>query len=511
MSFLFYDFETTGADPRCDRPIQFAAIRTNERLEVIDEPVTYYATLSPEILPHPQAVLVTGLLPEDLEPAGGTCEAVFAARIHAVMSRPDTCAVGFNSLRFDAELLRFMFWRNLRDPYAHEWKNGNSRWDILDVARAVRLLRPEGIEWPVDEAGMPTLRLEALTAANGISHAHAHDALGDVEATIALARLLRRTAPKLFDYLLTLRSKHAVADLVDDPARTAFVHVSGRIASAQGSASVFANLGQVKGVNTQRLLWDLRFDPTQVLDESVEQLAERRFLSQADVTETHTRLPIKLLHLNRVPVVVSASILKEEALVERMHLDRDAVRQHLSVMVQHKPLIADKLHTVLASQAAYGAQDPECALYDGFMPAADRTRLDVFNQQFDLALSQSGAPEQTAGVAAGLSDLLGHPWRDARLPELCFRFVARTRPDLLDDAETATWQNWIHARLMVEADETPSAPVNGMNYAQFFSTIEALLVRTPSISADDRVLLLRLKDWGRRHGRDMGLKGWVEP
>lgn len=501
MSFLFYDFETTGADPRCDRPIQFAAIRTNERLEIIDEPVTYYATLSPEVLPHPQAVLVTGVLPDALEPAGGTCEATFAARIHAEMSRPDTCAVGFNSLRFDAELLRFMFWRNLRDPYAHEWKNGNSRWDVLDAARAVRLLRPEGIEWPTDDQGQPTLRLEALTAANGISHAHAHDALGDVEATIGMARRMRETAPKLFDYLLGLRSKQAVADLVDDPERPAFVHITGRISTAQGSASVFTNLGQVKGVGTQRLLWDLRFDPTQVLDESVEQLTERRFLSQADVTESHTRLPIKLLHLNRAPVVVSASILKEDAIAARMHLDREAVRQHLAVMVQHKPRIAEKLHSVLASQAAYGAQDPECALYDGFIPTADRARLDAFNQQLDQALAVSSRPEQAASVADELLGLLRHPWRDARLPEVCFRYVARTRPDLLDGSAAATWAAWIQNRLSATPDDSQSTQRNGMNYAQFFSTIDAVLTRDPPISPDDRALLLRLQAWGLSHQR----------
>ncbi|OYY54667.1 MAG: exodeoxyribonuclease I, partial [Halothiobacillus sp. 28-55-5] len=170
MSFLFYDFETTGADPRCDRPIQFAALRTNEALEPIAPPITLYATLSPEVLPHPQAVLITGILPQTSANAGGTPEAEFAARIHREMMVPDTCAVGFNSLRFDAELMRFMFWRNLRDPYAHEWKNGNSRWDVLDAARAFRLLRPDGIFWPTDEAGKPTLRLTALTEANGISH-----------------------------------------------------------------------------------------------------------------------------------------------------------------------------------------------------------------------------------------------------------------------------------------------------------------------------------------------------
>jgi exodeoxyribonuclease-1 len=510
VSFLFYDFETTGADPRCDRPIQFAAIRTNEQLEVIDEPVTYYATLSAEVLPHPQAVLVTGILPDDLEAAGGTCEAIFAARIHAQMSRPDTCAIGFNSLRFDAELLRFMFWRNLRDPYAHEWKNGNSRWDILDAARAVRLLRPEGIVWPTDDAGQPTLRLEALTTANGIAHAHAHDALGDVEATIDLARLLRQSAPKLFDYLLGLRSKHTVADLVDDPERGAFVHVSGRISSALGSASVFANVGQVGGISTQRLLWDLRFDPTQVLDESVDELSARRFLSQADVTDTHTRLPIKLLHLNRAPVVVSASILQEDAVAERMQLDREAVRRHLDVMGQNKRAIAEKLQAVLADQKSYGPQDPECALYDGFMPSADRAALDVFNQVFDLALSRSDQPLHTPAVTAALDNLLRHTWRDARVPELCFRFVARSHPELLTDVERVAWRSWQQARLTSAPDAAQENANHGMSYAEFFSSIAALLTRTPPISPADHALMIRLRDWGRQHEIKQGITGWAE-
>ncbi|WP_197490388.1 exodeoxyribonuclease I [Halothiobacillus diazotrophicus] len=506
MSFLFYDFETTGADPRCDRPVQFAAIRTDEALNVIDDPVTFYATLSAEVLPHPQAILVTGILPEDLAAAGGTCEAVFAARIHEQMSRPGTCAVGFNSLRFDAEMLRFMFWRNLRDPYAHEWKNGNSRWDVLDAARAVRLLRPEGIEWPRDDAGQPTLRLEALTAANGIAHAHAHDALGDVEATIDLARLLKRNAPKLFDYLLRLRSKHVAADFVDDPDRSAFVHVSGRISAEQGSASLFANLGQAGGVGTQRLLWDLRFDPTEVLDSSVDELTARRFLSQAEVTETQTRLPIKLLHLNRAPVVVSAAILQEDAVAQRMQLDRDRVRGHLAVMDRHKPAIAEKLQSVLAAQRDYAPQDVECALYDGFMPTGDRAALEAFNRRLDRALSHD-SPLTDPGVEAGLIDLIRHDWQDARLPELCFRFVARTRPDLLPEVDRVKWQDWQRDRLV----GTPSGEVNnGMSYACFFATIEALLTQTPEVTPEAQQLLVRLRAWGRQHEIDQGVTGWAE-
>lgn len=489
MSFLFYDFETTGADPRCDRPIQFAALRTNDELDPIDSPLTLYATLSPEILPHPQAVLVTGILPQTLALSGGRPEAQFASQIHAQMMQPDTCAVGFNSLRFDAELLRFMFWRNLRDPYAHEWKSGNSRWDVLDAARAFRLLRPEGIQWPKDEQGMPTLRLEALTKANGIAHANAHDALGDVEATLAVARLMRKQSPKLFDYLLSLRKKAVVADFVDNSERESFVHVSGRISSTIGSASVFANLGQVQGINTQRLLWDLRFDPAEVLDEDIESLAARRFMRDADAAPEQHRLPIKLLHLNRAPVVVSTAILKEGDIVERMQLDLDAVRKNQRVMAQFTQDIADKLHAVMAESVAFSAQDSECALYDGFMPNVDRYQLDDFNRVFDAAMI-SGRDAQDESIAEALRKLLKQSWQDARLPELIFRFVARSRPDLLNEVQRNQWQRWVDSRLNAPSDQSH------LGYARFFTIINALMADATNQDEATLELLTQLKLWG---------------
>lgn len=494
MSFLFYDFETTGADPRCDHPIQFAALRTNDELEPIDSPITLYATLSPEVLPHPKAVLVTGILPQMLATLGARPEAEFAALIHAQMMVPDTCAVGFNSLRFDAELLRFMFWRHLRDPYAHEWKSGNSRWDILDAARAFRLLRPDGIQWPVDDQGVPTLRLRALTQANGIAHANAHDALGDVEATMAFARLMRNRSPQLFDYLLGLRRKTAVAEFVDNPERASFVHVSGRIASTIGSASVFANLGQVQGINTQRLLWDLRYDPTQVLDEDIAALAARRFLRDADAQADQYRLPIKLLHLNRAPVVVSSAILNEKDVVERMRLDHDAVKKNQRVMAQYHQQVADKLHAVMAEQSVFTIQDPECALYEGFMPNADRYSLDNFNQLFDQIIG-AGGNARNESVTVALRQLLDHAWQDARLPELVFRFVARLRPDLLNEDERARWQRWVDSRLNADAGQ----PYLG--YAAFFAAIDALMTEVDCRDEKAFELLTQLKNWGESRMR----------
>jgi len=328
-----------------------------------------------------------------------------------------------------------------------------------------------------------------LTKANGIAHANAHDALGDVEATLAFARRMRAQSPKLFDYLLSLRKKAVVADFVDNPERESFVHVSGRISSMQGSASVFANLGQVQGINTQRLLWDLRFDPTEVLDEDIATLAGRRFLRDADVRDNQHRLPIKLLHLNRAPVVVPNAILKEGDIVERMQLDLDAVQKNTRTMAQFKREVADKLHAVLAEQMAFASQDAECALYEGFMPNVDRYALDDFNRVFDQAMAAGGCA-QDEPVTEALRKLKAQSWQDARLPELVFRFVARLRPDLLNEDERTQWQSWVDSRLNAAPDQ------RYMGFAGFFAAIDALMADAAYRDEATLALLTQLKAWG---------------
>jgi exodeoxyribonuclease-1 len=376
---------------------------------------------------------------------------------------------------------------------------------VLDAARAFRLLRPEGISWPVDEAGKPTLRLTALTEANGISHDAAHDAASDVAATIAMARLLRAQSPKLFNYLLNLRSKTAVAEFVDAPERAAFVHISGRIAGEQGSASVFANLGQVNGVGTQRLLWDLRFDPTRVLDESIETLSARRFLRDAEAAPGEHRLPIKLLHINRAPVVVSTAILNETGVVDRMRLEPQAMQRHSQILGQHHREIAEKLHAVLAMQTEFGAQDPECALYGGFIPAADRSPLDAFNRALDQVLEPEPTAAtcvmQTEKITAALARLHTHPWQDARVQTLVLRFIARAQPALLTAAELAQWQAWVHACLYPAPDTRAKPPSGrpGLSFAEFFAAIDALQNPPEHRAPAEQTLLVELLAWGLEH------------
>ena len=200
-TFLFYDLETFGADPRRSRIAQFAAVRTDAQLQVIEEPVSLFVQPADDLLPSPVATLITGITPQQAL-RDGLPEAEAAARIVEEMARPGTCTLGYNSLRFDDEFVRHTLFRNFFDPYEREWRSGNSRWDLLDVLRLAHALRPDGLTWPRREDGATSFRLEHLALANHVREGDAHEALSDVHATIGLARLLRQAQPRLWDYAL---------------------------------------------------------------------------------------------------------------------------------------------------------------------------------------------------------------------------------------------------------------------------------------------------------------------
>ena len=143
FSFFWHDYETFGVVPRRDRPAQFAGVRTDAELNEIDAPLTLYCRPSPDMLPEPEACLITGITPQVCGQRG-VAERDFAGAIEAQLARPGTVGCGYNSLRFDDEVTRFLFWRNLIDPYAREWQNECGRWDLLDTVRCAWALRPDG-------------------------------------------------------------------------------------------------------------------------------------------------------------------------------------------------------------------------------------------------------------------------------------------------------------------------------------------------------------------------------
>src|SRR5215831_17117708 len=265
MSFFWHDYETFGIDPCRDRPAQFAGLRTTYDLEPVGEPLAIYCKPARDVLPTPFSCLITGITPQRAE-RDGLVEAEFAARVHDELSAPGTCAVGFNSIRFDDEFTRNLLYRNFYDPYAREWENGNSRWDVIDLVRMCYALRPQGIEWPVRDDGTPSFRLEDLTAANRLWHQQAHDALSDVHATIAIARLMRVRQPRLFDWFFALRRKQRAFELLDCIQRTPVLHVSSRYPAERGCIAMVVPLAIHPDQPNKVIVYDLDSDPAPLLE-----------------------------------------------------------------------------------------------------------------------------------------------------------------------------------------------------------------------------------------------------
>jgi len=431
-TFYWHDYETWGERPAQDRPSQFAGVRTDADLTPVGEPLMIYCRPPADLLPKPEACLVTGLAPQKVE-AEGLCEAAFMARIAAELGQPGTCAVGYNSIRFDDEVTRYGLYRNFHDPYEREWKNGNSRWDIIDMVRMTRTLRPEGIEWPDYEDGSPCFRLEKLSEANGLAHDAAHDALSDVYATIALARLVKQRQPKLFDYAFKLRDKRFVAAQLDIDALKPVLHFSSMFAGAQGNCALMLPLAFHPSNKNSVIAYNLAFDPEPLLTESAEDLAQRLFSKSEDLPEGVERLALKEIHLNKSPMVVPPAML-DDATAERIGQDKDKCRQHWQRFYQlsreEREQLLKKLAAIYQRDEFVGSSDPEQQLYQGFFTDQDRALMVQVR-------------------AADPAELGARQWdfHDPRLPELLWRYRARNFPHTLSAEESERWRAFCYRRL----------------------------------------------------------------
>lgn len=432
-SIFWYDYETTGIDPRRDRPLQVAGIRTDEALNEIGAPLNLYCRPSDDILPHPMSCLITGIDPARLEQQG-LGEAEFMTRLHAELARPGTCSAGYNSLRFDDEVTRYSLYRNFFDPYAREWQGGNSRWDLIDLVRTAYALRPQGIEWPQEE-GRVSLRLEKLTAANGIEHGQAHDALADVRATIALARLLRERQPRLYAWCYQLRSKPQVLEQIR--LLQPMVHISGRFSAQRHFLSVVLPLAWHPRNRNALIVCDLQADIAPLLELPAEVLAKRLYTRREELGEDELPVPLKLVQINRCPIVAPLAVLRPEDR-ERLGVDMLQCTARAQLLEQQRTVWADKLPQIFAENGFAASADPEQRLYDGFIGDRDRG-LCVQVRDSD--------PQQLANYAGQFTD--------ERLVELLFRYRARNFPQTLSEAEQLRWMEFCRLRL---SDSSAGAP-----------------------------------------------------
>jgi exodeoxyribonuclease-1 len=469
-SFLFYDLETFGADPRTSRIAQFAAIRTDADLVQVDEPISLFVRPADDLLPSPGATLVTGITPQQALRDGVT-EAEAFARIQDEMARPETCTLGYNSLRFDDEFIRHGLFRNFFDPYEREWRGGNCRWDLLDVLRLAHALRPDGIEWPRREDGAPSFRLEHLAAANGVREGDAHEALSDVRALIGLARRLRTAQPRLWEYALRLRDKRHAASLLDTMAMTPVLHVSQRYPASRMCAAAVLPLARHPRVDSRVIVFDLDSEPDALLALAADEIADRLYTPAADLPEGEARIPLKEVHLNKCPSLVAWNHLRAEDHA-RLGLEPVAIEARAARLRAVGPEIAEKVRQVYATERARAPADVDASLYDGFLGDGDRRRFtDV----------RATAPE-----ALGQRDF---GFADPRLPELLFRYRARNWPQTLTHDERARWDDYRRLRLFSESG------LSELTWDAFRA--ELTLLRVQHAGDGARLALLdQLEAWG---------------
>ena len=432
FSFYWHDYETFGADPQRDRPAQFAGIRTDYDFNIIGDPLTLYCKPANDFLPQPEACLITGITPQ-LALERGVPEAEFIGTILQELAQPNTCSLGYNSLRFDDEVTRNTLYRNLFDPYAREWKNGNSRWDLIDVMRLARALRPDGIEWPFYEDGKPSMRLEHLTDKNGIEHGDAHDALADVRATIALARLLREKQPKLYDFLFKNRGKQAAKKLLDLNAKEPVIHVSAMFPSVEHNFAIVLPLVPHPTNPNGVLVYNLRADPSPLLSCSAEEIHQRMFTTkEALEAQGLERIPVKTVHLNKSPVLAPLKTL-DAASAERLGIDLDQQLAHAEAIKAEIYSVAERLTAAHQLGEFEPQTDPDLMIYHSFFSDFDRQLMDEIH---------TFAPEQLTGKE--------FPFQDTRSPEMLFRYRARNWPETLGAEEREKWENFRMQRILEE-------------------------------------------------------------
>lgn len=473
-TLLWHDYETFGLKPARARLAQFAGIRTDLDFNILEDPLVQYCKLSEDSLPHPGACLVTGITPQIAEEKG-VCEAEFAATIYQNFNQPDTCTVGYNSVEFDDEFTRHMLYRNLYNPYGHHNPRiGNSRWDLINVVRLVRALRPDGIVWPTKDDGSPTTRLDQLTVANGIPH-NAHEALGDVEATIALAKLMKAVRPKLYNYAFDNRGKKEVLNLLGfrgshfTPAPV--IHISSIYGAKNNYLGIIYAIAKHPEKNNSIIVVNLREDPTPLIEcASVKELQDLMFTKKEDKPEGAPKIPLYEINVTRCPVLCALGGLRPMD-CKRLELDIEKCFSNMRKLIDVQDLkyVAPQVYRKPFDES----DDPDLMLYGGdFIDYHDKDIMRDIHEVDPTEIEKK------------------YPFDDPRLNEMVFRYRARNYPETLDTEELKRWKLFRIKRLRNLDDG------NTFSLADYFKDIsERLAVK--DITDRDKQILYSLEDYGK--------------
>lgn len=471
QTLYFYDLETSGINPRSSRIMQFAGQRTDLDLVPIGDPDNIIIKLSEDILPDPDAIMITGISPQQTL-ADGITESEFLDYFHKKIALKGTIFAGFNTIRFDDEFIRFTNYRNFYDAYEWQWQDQRSKWDILDVVRMTRALRPDGINWPFTSDGKASNRLELLTSVNRLDHFNAHDALSDVNATIAVARLIKQKQPKLFDYLLSMRDKNAIAKLVNSS--EPFIYTSGRYSAEFEKTTVVISIASHPVQKGSVFVYDLRYDPAPFADMSPEQLAE--LMAKYKFEEGDLRLPVKQLQFNKCPAVAPMNVL-DMASKNRLKIDTEIVNNNLQKLAKIEDF-GDRIQEAVRINEKQRQQSivsdiniVDNQLYDGFFNDYDKEKM---------RLVRESKQDQLADLSLDFAD--------SRLGNLLLLYKARQFPSSLNIDEQSEWQTYKKQKILDGDQESP--------LAKYFSRIDQLSKQS-GLTKNQQYLLEELKLYGQ--------------
>ena len=470
QTLYWYDLETFGLNPQLDRVAQFAGIRTNDNFEIIGEPLVLYNKITPDYVPDPKACLITGITPQKTMDEG-LPEREFIAKIDKEFSVPGTCVVGYNNLNFDDEFIRNMYYRNFYDPYSREWMNGNTRWDIIDMVRAAHDLRPEGINWLRNEKNKPVFRLDKLTVANNIDHENAHDALADVYATIAMAKLIHEKQTKLLRYIFTHRTKDSLRQLINLQTREPLVYTSSVFTSEKGCTSIVAPVAGDPGNSNTLYFFDLRYDPEELLSLSESEIRRRMFTPKKELPKNED-LHIVKVQINKCPVLSPVSTVDEKT-AKRLGLDLEKCKTN-SIKLNSDPLLTQRFIKIFSKNNYTKSEaDPDLQIYSGgFFKDKDKASFEII--------------KTTPADKLFNLDLI---FQDTRIQELFWRYKCRNYPEYMNGATIKKWKSYCAGRLLLP----PGKLIN--DYHFFRRKVEENL-KDNDIDSSQKIVLKALDEYG---------------
>lgn len=488
--FIWHDYETSGINKALDRPVQFAAIKTDNYLKPTGEQWDFYCKLTNDIIPKASAMVLTRINPFYLEKEGLE-EYEFAKKIFDIMIEPNTCSLGYNTIKFDDEVTRNLFYRNFFEIYDRENKNGNSRWDLIDLTRAFYAISPDGLKWPKKDDGTPDFKLENLAKENDLIQEQAHNALSDVRATLNLAQILRKNNKDLFDYIYLMKSKENIIQLMDDNLKQYKLlgWVSSFVKANQGCLTFIQPFLKVKNFGEQ--YWCVDFTSSEEAFNELIQNPKKCLLNKFKKQDDEISLGGALCQIrpNKSPIIIHPSKLKK---VDwgRLGISGDEIKQRyakIQSFLKNEEWLKEINEAIYELPKIEPYIDVEQKIYQGnFLSYDDKRRCSLIR----------GKKEPI--------DKMWPKFSDERMSELLFRYKNRHSIETTEK-EKADWKEWVKKKLIGTFDNSTEKYSHG-SIGEFLTDWKEIFLKKETLDEKQEIILNDTIKYAKKIATHWGLE-----